>query len=628
MKRILATILILDILAVSLLVFASNPAYAAATPILPTSPNSTVNSPTALTSQSPITAKGGCSQSSQLSPWLDASINDAFYLEQNGIKAYAKKFLKDFVVGFLEGLIGTNVPVQDQATGTADQALLTYFQVRDMRDNVVARCLARLQLDNITNNISTVIQSRGRDGGPSFVTNWRAFQTNAQYRGENIFRAMLSTSNLCNTFSNDLKKSFGLKPTDKISLTGANTRTDSLTPFSVQINCTLPKGFTPDKFQSWDATALQAQPQNNLYGATLLAQDQINLQRSLEQSSDVNQAIAGNTYTGVSGNGKNDSCKITGFGGTCIVYKDIKTTGEYLANSAAATINAQFNWLTSAQGLNTIIEDVTQSMINRLFDQSNNTGGTIATNPVLTIPGGSYTPVPPIPPGGTPLPATCSSVCQQSESDCVSSCGGDQDCNNSCEQTLNECLNECSSQTPFPTVPPGPTPISTTNPPAPGGGVDLGSATINNSAGDVASWPQTATITNVDLMNGKIDFNKRDASTGWPWQTFEGQITSPGNGIFYTAWMFIYQNGKWVGSGFGQCYDRNIGDPPCLKPDGSLASWGLGALWYANDRWPDMYGHVLHSGEQVGIMVTAGNERGGTATAVKERSNVFMITLP
>jgi hypothetical protein len=165
---------------------------------------------------------------------------------------------------------------------------------------------------------------------------------------------------------------------------------------------------------------------------------------------------------------------------------------------------------------------------------------------------------------------------------------------------------------------------------------NLSTATINSAPSDVAGWPETATINSIDFGGGVISFSKQDNSnnTGWPWQDFSGNFRTDCTGnvcdgaVFYTEWLFIYNNGKWVGSGFGQCFDRTPGSPPCMKPDQALSSWGLNALWYASDRWPDMYGHVLSSGETVAIMVTAGNERGGTSTAVMERSNVVMVTLP
>src|SRR3989344_4639053 len=346
-----------------------------------------------------IAQGGGCVGSGILSGFLSGLIRNGLKILQEKIKKITSDFVKNLLGTFLNGILGAAVPTNSQ-----NASLLAYFQNKEYRDMVVARCLARLQLDNISNNIANIVQTRGLDGGKAIVENWRTFQTNAQYRGENVFRAMLSTANLCPSFANDLKKSYGLKPTDKIALPGVNTRVGSTQPFSVQINCTLPKDFTTQKYQQnfaalggWNTYALMAQPQNNLYGATLLAQGQMAVQRSLEESADLAQVQANSGYTGISGKDKNDSCKIKGPDQACIIYKNIKTTGEYLAQNVAANVGAQFAWLTTAQGLNTIIEDVTQMMINKMFDQSDTSGGKLAGE---EDPGVGTIVIPGLPPGG------------------------------------------------------------------------------------------------------------------------------------------------------------------------------------------------------------------------------------
>ena len=357
---------------------------------------------------------GGCGNAGTPSAWLDASISDGMFILNNGLKVFAKKFLKDFISGFIGGLLGNNVPTQDKASGDAAQTLTAAFINKYYRDDVIARCLSRQIINNITNNTSTIIQTRGRDGGSAFIKNWTNFQTQSQYRGENIFRAELSTAKLCGYLNDDIKKSYGVDPKKKTALTGQNTRTDSLQPFSLLAGCTMPAGFTPEKYQQdfagnggWDAYARMLEPQNNAWGLAALSQNEIAKQRTLQQTADTNQALAGKGYIGISGNGKNDSCKLKGPTGDCLIYKDITTTGDYLSNSTAAAIGAEYNWLTSAQGLGSVIEDVTGSMINRLFNQSDTSGSTLIKSPTAptTIPVPTTDPTGsiPIPPPPAPV---------------------------------------------------------------------------------------------------------------------------------------------------------------------------------------------------------------------------------
>ena len=387
MKRIVSILLLISILTTT-----------GSIAILPT--------PVEASTASVIAQAGGCVGSAALSQFLSNMIDKGMEVLQENIKKIANKYVQKLLGNLVEGFLGSSVPVSAK-----DQSMLSFFQNKYYRDDVIARCVARQILDNITNNTATIIKTRGRDGGPAFVTNWTNFLTKAQYRGENIFRAELSTAQLCGYLSEGIKKSFGVNPNKKTSLAGQNTRTDSLQPFSLAAKCTMPADWTPQKYQQdfagnggWNAFSRMLEPQNNAWGLMALSQNEIAKQRALQQSADTSQATAGRGYTGISGNGKADSCKIKGPTGECLVYKDLKTTGDYLANSTAAAIGAEYSWLTTAQGLNTVIENITQNMINRLFDQSDNTGGTIATAQDAPVPEIS-TPVPTSGPT-SPVPTT------------------------------------------------------------------------------------------------------------------------------------------------------------------------------------------------------------------------------
>ena len=331
--------------------------------------------PTQAAVKSTVAAFGGCFAGGVLTQavknLIDTGIQNAIdavsQMEDGALKSFLGGFLSDFGLG--------SVPTSDSGAAKAAQANFAAFTNAQTRNAILERCTALAIMTNMTNNILTVVRTGGRDGGPTYVTNWANFQTNSQYRGENIFRAELSTANLCPYLSNDVKKSFGVDPKTKTPLTGQNTRTDSLQPFSLSTSCTMPAGFTMQKYQQdfagnggWDTFARMLEPQNNIMGLTALSLQEAQKQRALAEQADVNQVLANNGYTGVSGVSKADSCQIMGPTGMCLTYKDIKTTGNYLAQNVGATIGAQFAWLTSAQGLNTIISDATEVMLNRLLD--------------------------------------------------------------------------------------------------------------------------------------------------------------------------------------------------------------------------------------------------------------------
>lgn len=145
----------------------------------------------------------------------------------------------------------------------------------------------------------------------------------------------------------------------------------------------------------------------------------------------------------------------------------------------------------------------------------------------------------------------------------------------------------------------------------------ISSAHIVN-APDVRSWPVTAAITSISVtpQNMRIDFTKRDGPNRWPDITPLG-FTGP---IEYTVWLFLQVDGQWVGSGFIQMWNGRdgVGDAPS----------DFQRNWYYSPRWNPLPGHgPIQPSDQIGIMVTSGNERdSGGPFSVQERSNVVLIS--
>src|SRR3989344_2964867 len=117
----------------------------------------------------------------------------------------------------------------------------TSLTVKEYVLDTIARAIARALLSAATSGMIKKIQGGGRDGGPAFVQNWRNYQTDSQYRGENVFRSILAGTRLCNYFSGDVKNLFGAN--QKINAPGQNLRVNNFDPFTLRANCTLPSNF-------------------------------------------------------------------------------------------------------------------------------------------------------------------------------------------------------------------------------------------------------------------------------------------------------------------------------------------------------------------------------------------------
>ena len=155
----------------------------------------------------------------------------------------------------------------------------TSLAVKEYVLDTIARAIARSLLNVAVSGIINKIQTGGRDGGPAFVQNWRNFQTDAQYRGENVFRSILASTTLCNYTSVGIKSLFGAN--QRVSSTGQNLRVNNFDPFSLRAACTMPSNFNLTNYQNdfagnggWNAWSRMLEPQNNFYGSLFISLDE------------------------------------------------------------------------------------------------------------------------------------------------------------------------------------------------------------------------------------------------------------------------------------------------------------------------------------------------------------------
>jgi hypothetical protein len=172
--------------------------------------------------------------------------------------------------------------------------------------------------------------------------------------------------------------------------------------------------------------------------------------------------------------------------------------------------------------------------------------------------------------------------------------------------------------------PPPPAPAPPTPPPAPGpsgpsDAIDISQVVVTGSSpGDIASWPITTTITDMDFGDGiHVDFSKKDGAGRWP------DVVPAGwdGGIQYTLWIVENINGRWYTSGGVEYWyglDRQGGPASQLGHD-----W-----YYSPDVWGPLANRQPANGELVGFFVAAGDERAKNVASVHERSAVVAMPFP
>jgi hypothetical protein len=159
--------------------------------------------------------------------------------------------------------------------------------------------------------------------------------------------------------------------------------------------------------------------------------------------------------------------------------------------------------------------------------------------------------------------------------------------------------------------------------------INLSQAMVYNSPGDIASWPVTGAISQVNIdpvLGVYVTSNTVSAPYSSP-PPLAGQWPQPASGaasgLQYTLWAVVEISGTWYTSGFIQMW---IGRPGTgAKPIG--ADWSQN--WAYDGRWGPMRSYVPSVGSQMGFFLSAGNARGQTGvTTVRERTNVVLVTLP
>ncbi len=167
--------------------------------------------------------------------------------------------------------------------------------------------------------------------------------------------------------------------------------------------------------------------------------------------------------------------------------------------------------------------------------------------------------------------------------------------------------------------------------------LDLHVATLFDNPANLADWPITTTITEVDFADGiHVEFSKRDDGS-WP------DVTPPGwdGPLEYTLGIAEYINGQWYASAaieFWRGLDASGGNLASdVGTSGQCTAFGYGSScqvaknWYYDGRWGALAGYQPATGEIIGVFVVAGNLRGvtdGSQSPVQERSNVVLVPMP
>jgi hypothetical protein len=158
-------------------------------------------------------------------------------------------------------------------------------------------------------------------------------------------------------------------------------------------------------------------------------------------------------------------------------------------------------------------------------------------------------------------------------------------------------------------------------------GADLNQVVLYSNPPDLASWPTTTALTEVDFTNNGVHtvFSKEDGTGRWP------DVTPPGwtGPLQYTVGMVECIDGQWYGSAVIEFWYGLAAEGGNVAQNNQVAmNW-----YYDANRWGKLAGRQPAPGETIGIFVAAGNLRNVTSddpaqSPVMERSNVVYMPFP
>lgn len=168
--------------------------------------------------------------------------------------------------------------------------------------------------------------------------------------------------------------------------------------------------------------------------------------------------------------------------------------------------------------------------------------------------------------------------------------------------------------------------------------IDLYAAVVEKSP-DVRDWAITLRITRLRCTPDGgflIEFDQ-PVPERWKWAS---NPAVPTDNFQYTVWFWIptiATMAHYTGAGFVQMWqgrEMGVGTPQGhaippifnVPPGDRVPGWRN--LWGDPSRWPNMSTYTPTPGDQVGIMVSAGDARlRRGVTSVAERSNIVLFTL-
>jgi len=231
--------------------------------------------------------------------------------------------------------------------------------------------LRKQLLDMLVDNIIKWIQG---GGNPKFVTDWKGFLKDAANQaGGRFVDEYLGMGYLCDPFDMEIK----------IALSGAPTFTEEARCTLEDIGVNIQNFYDDFSEGGWKGWIKLVEPQNNLYGAYLMALDEkIGIESAAKESAK-NEAVASagflgdkvcrritcanpdGTRTTRNGIWKEEEITEDEFGFCSCDKWDVRTPGKIIAESISKAVTVDIDWLISSKEFNEYMGAIIDAVANR-----------------------------------------------------------------------------------------------------------------------------------------------------------------------------------------------------------------------------------------------------------------------
>jgi len=222
---------------------------------------------------------------------------------------------------------------------------------------IAAEALKRQLLNMIVDQIVEWIQGGGE---PKFITDWPGFFRDAVDQAGGKFIQQIGLSQLCSPFKLLLGTGFIPIPTftERTSCT--------LSRIGVNIDAFL-ENFENGGWVAWQEMVLK--PQNNVYGAYLLAWDQYEIEKSAAVKAAASEAQAGRGFLGVKrciASHQENTGDAAGEIEVCDKYETV-TPGAVVGDLASKAVGSDIDYIVNAQDFAAYVGAIVNAILNRIF---------------------------------------------------------------------------------------------------------------------------------------------------------------------------------------------------------------------------------------------------------------------